>query len=68
VVAALTFPGEAVGEVVANLRISDDFVVADTEKALHEAGAASEPKRAAKDIGEEWGRVSSESFGRRLGR
>jgi hypothetical protein len=68
VVAALTFPGEAVGEVVANLRISDDFVVADTEKALHEAGAASEPKRAAKDIGEEWGRTSSEAFGRRLGR
>ena len=67
VVAALTFPGEAVGEVVANLRISDDFVVADTEKALHEAGAASEPKRAAKDIGEEWGRTSSEAFGRRLG-
>ena len=67
-VAALTFPGEAVGEVVANLRISDDFVVADTEKALHEAGAASEPKRAAKDIGEEWGRTSSEAFGRRLGR
>ena len=66
--AALTFPGEAVGEVVANLRISDDFVVADTEKALHEAGAASEPKRAAKDIGEEWGRTSSEAFGRRLGR
>jgi len=64
----LTFPGEAVGEVVANLRISDDFVVADTEKALHEAGAASEPKRAAKDIGEEWGRTSSEAFGRRLGR
>jgi hypothetical protein len=66
VVAALTFPGDAVGEVYANLRINDQFVTADTERGLREAGAATEPK--ARDVGDEWGRVSSESFGRRVGR
>jgi hypothetical protein len=64
VVAALTFPGEAVGEVVANLRISDDFVVSDTDKALKEAGAATEPRM--REVGDEWGRTTSESFSRRV--